>query len=363
MPLSSPLNAIRLPQGAPDEGNRVVPIVQNLKPLETVSVGFPSSQPRVSRVASIMVDATKTYTGFEVVFADTGRRIVIPSGSESCHRTFSSDGSFTVQNLDAQFNAIFRAFLFTCPQPVYERFPGASLAGDTVQNAGRGEFSINPGGKVATYPYALPVLPLGTAWDATLATPTAVLSQNSLLATLASTPGVAAGAMRAPAYRSTGKYYFELAISSTFYDGAGGVGTGIANAFQGDGKTTRNYADILLDQQSGIWLSGTKIASISNQSISNVTNGYALDIDRGLLWITQGNGKWNDNGAVPASDPVAGVGGIDVSALPKPWTPMLRNSFGNSYTLAAKLLTGLTSLGGGFAYAVPAGFQPGWPPV
>ena len=347
-------SSYRLPQGAPREGNRLVTVQLTLLPGQVASVLPVSDINKLSRVASVLVDATRAYSGFELIFSDTQRRIVVPSGSESCHRTFSADGAFTVRNLDAQYNAIFRAWLFSCPQPVYERFPGAAMQGDVIANARAGEFAINPGGQVATSAYAAPAIPPGTIWDSTQANPNVVLSNNGLTATIGGSPGF----IRTPSYRSSGKFYFEFGV---IWAGGGTGGPGFANASQGLGISP--YADLFMDPYGNVYLSGSNIGKIGSWGNENSQSrsAMAVDIDRGLLWYNLGGNSWAGAGGA-AGDPAAGTGGFDMSALPKPWALTLaKHNSDGPYSMT--LYTGASSIGGGVIRAVPAGFQPGWPAV
>lgn len=355
MPLTTILNPIPLPVSAPKEGASILPLVFPMAPGELVSVPILGASPnKLSRVSSILIDATRAFTGFRVVFNDSKRSIVVPSGSESCHLCYTKDGNFTVQNLNDGIPAIFRAWIFNCPQPVYERFPGYSGV-STLAEIITGEFSTTPGIRILTSPYQPPVVPYGAIWDTKQARPGVAFTNGNY--TVSQT---VKSAVRSLGYRSSGKYYFEL---SGAVGDANNSRTGFGTVRQGDGSAPVPQSDLMIAFLGGVTIGGNYVGSVNIQfgnGSESLPNGVAVDLDAKLLWVRKEPGTpWNGAPATgqPANDPATGVGGFSMASMGLPVAIS---------TFSPATLEKLTTLHTGhkpFIGAVPAGFQPGWPVI
>lgn len=155
-----------------------------------------------------------------------------------------------------------------------------------------------------------------------------------------------------------GKPYFEVICTLCSADHSFGVifeEIGIANASQantdylGHNTTSGGY------RGAGSPGAGTLIFNFGSQGVDPAcaftqgnTVGVAVDVPNKKLWFTIDGSTWC--GSTGADDPVAGTGGMDLSAVPvtTPWFPAA------TINTAPGRLTLKT--GGGFTFAIPTGF-------
>lgn len=143
------------------------------------------------------------------------------------------------------------------------------------------------------------------------------LSGGNLIMTgsaIASTDNV-----RSVASYSTGKFYCEMLSGAvaTSYAHAIGLANSTASLTAGPGSPDVNSI-ALYDGDTNVYAAG---GSAGNSGINYVgaasdVVGMAIDIGAGLIWFRVNGGNWNNN---IINDPVTGIGGINVSAVSKPW--------------------------------------------
>ena len=148
--------------------------------------------------------------------------------------------------------------------------------------------------------------------------------------------------------QSAAKLYFEFAFISSTGEGLRDA-VGIANSgtpFSG----ANNLAHFGASGQ--IFVNTQQIATNHFLTFTGAcTIGIAVNGYTNQCWCRVDGGYWN---ASSSADPVAGVGGVSISAITTPWFP-IGNVTGNS-THGIKI-----NSSGPFCMPVPTGYFPGWP--
>jgi hypothetical protein len=170
------------------------------------------------------------------------------------------------------------------------------------------------------------------------------LSNGNLTAT--SSSGGGAG-VRAIAGATSGKYYFEITVTTFSF---GYVGILNAGASLSTGNTTGGVA-----VNSGRVVSVNNTTTGTNIGSSSNTIGIAVDLANSLIWFRDGAvGSWNAISGT-ANNPATGTGGISFSAIAG---SAMRPAFISAFT-SGQVVT--ANLGGSsFLGAVPSGFS-AWP--
>ena len=190
-------------------------------------------------------------------------------------------------------------------------------------------------------------------WDAATVT-SVTLSGGNLVATNTGTTSTNQGARVASASgRTSGKYYFEVVV--TTYIGGGSVGVGI-------GTTGSTYTGMGANATVGVVVySGSSIYSNGGSSGTSLGISFgsglrirvAVDLGTRKIWFAPNTGTWN--GSV-SNDPVTGVGGVTIPA--GTMVPFL--TFGGGGGGANNVFTANFGASA-FTSAVPSGFTSGWP--
>lgn len=179
---------------------------------------------------------------------------------------------------------------------------------------------------------------------------------NHNLTVTGTSPGGGGAFVFSSEAKSSGKYYFEIAwVSLGGYLFGGEIGIASTSATIGDLNAPTNSTMLFQGNvpQGQIWSdSGYSGYSLGHISAGDVI-GIAIDLDNGKVWFKNVavGGAWN--GPTAAGDPVANVNGV---AIPSgPVIPAVGFGINNDVYTAN---FGATA----FAYAVPFGFNAGWPP-
>ena len=183
-----------------------------------------------------------------------------------------------------------------------------------------------------------------------------VLSNSNLTATY----GVAGGTpfVRAIDGQTTGKYFFELYLTTGpggLYYGSGG---GIALASAASGSYVGIAADVSYGQGDQGWNNNSNVWSNTASSFFPNNIGVCVDLTNNLIWLNsdlaQGGGTyWNNSGT---ANPNTGAGGLSIAwrgaAAVYPFLQM--------YSAGGEVWT--ANFGqNGFSRTVPTGFTAGWP--
>lgn len=156
-----------------------------------------------------------------------------------------------------------------------------------------------------------------------------------------------------PAYKSSGKWYFE--VEHTDF-GVNGEAVGIVPEGAALAQVTATFPwNCAQTVGSGGFSTG---GAGDTASLGIIDPGefvcYAVDLDNWLIWARHDNGNWNNNAS---ADPATGAGGFDISYYVAtrlgPHATFLTGSFAGG----AKWLFNFGA--SAFAYAKPSGFD-GW---
>jgi hypothetical protein len=185
-------------------------------------------------------------------------------------------------------------------------------------------------------------------WDpATIANGT--LSNGNL--TFSNTGGASADqGARVAASKTTGKYYFELTI--TTLAGGGNTGIGVcttASTYTAMGNNATTGVEHFT-ASGNIWSNGSPSGSSLAGRASGDKIGIAIDLDNRMAWFRVAPaGNWNGSGT---ANPATNTGGVTIPA--GAMVPVCTFNVGGSVFLAN---FGAST----FAGAVPSGFTSGWP--
>lgn len=184
-----------------------------------------------------------------------------------------------------------------------------------------------------------------TTWN-----PADLSSVTLTLGNLKATVTAALGGVRAVAFKSSGKFYWECTWAVNTNTIASGLSLGTASVSSptvGSAQVKRltghifvNNADTALTISSG--------AAVANGSVICA----AVDLSAQLIWFRLGAaGNWNGSGT---ANPATGAGGVGIGSISTgPLYPMMAGSTSDAVTANF----GDTA----FAGAVPGGFTVGWP--
>lgn len=143
------------------------------------------------------------------------------------------------------------------------------------------------------------------------------LSGGNLIMT--GSAGASTDNVRSVASYSTGKFFCSMISGAvaTSYAHAIGLANASASLTAGPGSPDTNSI-ALYDGDPAVYAGGSSAGSsgINYTGALNDVVDMAVDIGAGLIWFRLNGGNWNNNGA---NDPATGVGGINISAVSKPW--------------------------------------------
>jgi hypothetical protein len=189
-----------------------------------------------------------------------------------------------------------------------------------------------------------------TTWSTTDKSASVTLSGGNLIATSTTT----AGGVRAVDLQRTGKYYFELTLTSGANVGTA-HGLANANAALNTLVTTPTNAVVVIGNTGVIWLNGSSTGVSFGVRANGDVLCIAADLDNGLVWFRVGAaGNWNANAAYAPG----GSGGISLASIANSLIglrPVYASSTGNNGSDTANFG------GSAFTGAVPSGYTSGWP--
>ena len=157
-----------------------------------------------------------------------------------------------------------------------------------------------------------------------------------------------AGAL-STAYRSYGKYYFELVIQNSI---SVGIYVGVLSS-----AAVGNFGTVEVAQQSTTVVLGTSTNVITNGNTGVLNFGnaavgdrfcLAIDLTNRLVWVRKENGNWNLN---VSADPATGVGGLAIAST-LGFAPYIRFATSASTTDTITTNFGATA----YTYTPPSGF-------
>jgi hypothetical protein len=194
---------------------------------------------------------------------------------------------------------------------------------DSAVGGGGGSTALNPSDKAAAI----------------------TLTGSNLIAT--GGPGMA----RSVASYSTGKYYFEvlLGAGSASYDHCLGLANSSASLTAGPGSPDLNSIGYY-NGDPAIYANNVSAGSTGLTAVGGGPNdlvSVAIDVGGSLMWIRLNGGNWNNNGS---NNPATGVGGINVSAVSKPWFAFVYG--GTAATTVNTINFGSTA----YSFTAPSGF-------
>lgn len=171
------------------------------------------------------------------------------------------------------------------------------------------------------------------------------LSNGGLTATRTAT--TTSGAKSA-AFKTTGKYYFEITVGATHGTNDGqGIITSIGSyddiAGGGFNGTATNFNGAIYSNNTD---SGKTIGAV----VSGDNVGIAIDLNARRGWFCRNGGNWNGD---PTANPAAGTGGVILEAGAS-FAPMVVFFGGSSAVINDTMTANFGKLN--FVYAQPAGF-------
>ena len=192
-----------------------------------------------------------------------------------------------------------------------------------------------------------------TKWNsATIAGVT--LSGGDLVVTNTSTAGETGA--RSSAGKTSGKYYFEITLTTEA--GGGNTGFGIAttsSTYTAMGNNATTGTEVFLN--GGIWTNGSTSSRAIGNPVSGQVIGIAIDLDNRKAWFrnwTDGgalSGEWNGQ-VIGVQDPATNTGGVAIPAGTMAPICTFNGVTGNVFTANF----GATA----FVGTVPSGFTSGW---
>lgn len=158
----------------------------------------------------------------------------------------------------------------------------------------------------------------------------------------------AAGSVRSIASYSNGKKYCEVLFGSTAinaYDHAVGAANSSASLTAGPGSPDTNSI-AYYNGDTNIYAGGASAGNTGLTAVAGDLVSQALDLDNDRIWIRLNGGNWNNSSA---NDPATNTGGIDVSAVAKPWFALGYGAVNNS-------VNSFNFGSSAYAYTPPSGF-------
>lgn len=190
-----------------------------------------------------------------------------------------------------------------------------------------------------------------TTWSTTDKSANITLSGGNLVATTSSFP---AQGVRAVHPQVSGKYYFEITLTTS---GSNTNLFGLANLsadLAGAGATPTNSVGVF-GNTGTIFLNGANTSITLGARATGDIIGIAVDLDNSLIWFRVApSGNWNANaGFAPG-----GTGGVSLSSIFNALTPL------RPYWSCSVFGGGAVTANFGdtaFSGTVPAGYTSGWP--
>lgn len=146
---------------------------------------------------------------------------------------------------------------------------------------------------------------------------------------------------------SSGKYYYELTITTVNRDGQTvGIGNLVTNLTSSWVGTSDNNSIGVKFQNGSVLADNISLTTVATVAQGN-TLSVAVDLGAKLIWFRTNAGNWNNNGT---ADPATGTGGISFSGLNSgPYVPAIGLEIANDqYTVNFGATT--------YSQSVPSGF-------
>lgn len=184
-----------------------------------------------------------------------------------------------------------------------------------------------------------------TNWNPSDKTANVALTNNNLTATITS----GSGGVRAVKGVNSGKYYFEVTMT-TWVNNNSGPGIALSTAALPWLNTASGVAYVTFG--GSVYVNGTGVVAIG-ASASGQVIGVAVDFAAQLIWFRKAPaGNWDNNAA---HNPATGAGGYSIAAMSGLFYPAVN-------FVGAGAEAGTANFGNSaFSGAVPSGFIPGWP--
>ena len=186
-----------------------------------------------------------------------------------------------------------------------------------------------------------------TVWNGSDKTASVTLTGSNLIAT-----SVGTGAVRAVDRQVTGKYYWEVTLTTADPS----YGTGIANPNAVLGTLYAAPTGAAIVYASGqIWANNVNTGlTLGSLAAGGIVLCLAVDTDARRFWARSGAaGNWNGN---VANNPATGVGGVDIAAVGGYAIPFYPAACFSTATHAVTANFGDTA----FVGAVPSGYTSGF---
>ena len=164
---------------------------------------------------------------------------------------------------------------------------------------------------------------------------------------LTATWNASAGGARSTTSQSGGKFYFEATHNVVRVV----AGVGLANAAYPIASSFTNTAGTIYARFEAVTIqgNGTNLGSSNNFPSAGQVASFAVDLTAALFWTRVQGGNWNNSAT---NNPATAVGGISFSYLTGPFFVLAGGAAGTAGEQST------VNFGpGGFAFAIPAGFQ------
>lgn len=190
-----------------------------------------------------------------------------------------------------------------------------------------------------------------TTWNPADKSASVTLSGSNLTAT----GSASAGGVRANAFKTTGKVYWEYtctAASGTATGSGTDIGIGLSSAILSSvgGSGTNAVLQIM---SSGIIYVNGNTSAFGGAVVCPATVAVAVDFTGKKFWLRALNGgQWNGNNAT--NDPGTGLGGSDISSLSGNWYPLVTFSAADVITANFGASAFVGSMPTGYAAFDPA---------
>jgi hypothetical protein len=177
------------------------------------------------------------------------------------------------------------------------------------------------------------------------------MSNGNLTATHTGTFGQTGA--RSTAYRSSGKYYFEVTMGAT-NGGGDTIGILLSTGVYNDQQGGNNSATVFSTFSSGIIYSNNANTGIGiGAAAPGDVTGIAIDLDNRKAWFRRNGGNWNASGT---ANPATNVGGVTIGS--GSFAPSI--AFGSGSSTVGDNVTGNFGQSA-YAFSPPSGFG-NWPP-
>jgi len=167
---------------------------------------------------------------------------------------------------------------------------------------------------------------------------------------LTSTNTTTRGNVRSTTSKSSGKFYFELLLTtgSNGYDHCVGVANSTASLTTGPGGSGGAHSVGQYGGDANIYINN---ASVGTGTTCTVTNRMcvAVDFDNNRIWYRTNSGNWNNNAS---NDPATNTGGVSIASITGPFFVIVSVENSGGGNGVSTINFGATA----FTYTAPSGF-------